>query len=96
MTTEIQIDPMERPAPAGPLPEASAPPAAPPTMVRKTWRQKRWERHRKRIWLEELLGWILVPIILFGTYWAIDGALNALGTSPPAIINGIGAVVQAL
>jgi hypothetical protein len=96
MTTEIQIDPLERPALAGPIPEAPVAPAAPAPVVKKTWRQKRWERRRRRIWLEELLGWILVPIILIGAYWAIDAALNALGTSPSAIINGIGAIMQAL
>jgi hypothetical protein len=95
MTTEVQIDPLEHPVLAGPIPETPAPPAAAPA-TKKTWRQKRLERRRRRLWLEELLAWILVPVILFGAYWAIDGALNALGTSPSAIINGISAITGAL
>lgn len=95
MTTEVQIDPLERPALVAPIPEAPTLPGA-PAPAKKTWREKRQTRRRRRIWLEELLGWVLVPVILIGLYWAVEGALNALGTSPSAIINGIGAIVQAL
>jgi hypothetical protein len=41
------------------------------------------------VWFEEILGWILVPIILFGGYWLVMVTLDALGTSPSAIIDGI-------
>ena len=44
----------------GPLEPAAPVPAAPPD--RKTWREKRWERRRRRIWLEEVLAWVLVPL----------------------------------
>lgn len=64
----------------------------PPTTVpvtRKSWREQRWERRRKRRFFEEILGWLLVPTILFGCYWAVEATLGALGTSPAALIQGI-------
>ena len=70
--------------------------AAITTPVRKTWREQRWERRRRRIWLEEALAWVLVPVILFGGYYLIDSALNALGTSPAAIIAGISTIASGL
>ena len=57
---------------------------APPR--RLTGRERRWQRRRRRRAFEELLGWVLVPIILVVGYWAIKGSLNALGTSPTAIV----------
>jgi hypothetical protein len=66
------------------------PAAAPaPTKVRKSWRQQRRERRRRRVIFEEVLGWILVPLILVGGYVGIKGLLGALGTSPTALIQGI-------
>ena len=73
---------------------STEPPVAAP--AKKTWREKRWERRRRRFWFEEMLAWILVPIILVGSYWLVVAGLDALGTSPSAIINGIGAIVSAL
>jgi hypothetical protein len=61
--------------------------------AKKTWREKRWERRRRRIWFEEALSWILVPLIVFSAYWAIDLLLTAVGTSPAAIMSGIGALM---
>jgi len=60
-----------------------------------TWREKRWERRRRRRFAEEVLGWILVPLILVGGYWLITAILGALGTSPGAILEGIEAVIGA-
>jgi hypothetical protein len=85
MTSEIHQGPLE-PSPAV---HATAP-------QRKTWREKRWERRRRRIWFEEILGWILVPVILFAAYWVFDATLNALGTSPAAIMDGISTIISAL
>jgi hypothetical protein len=80
MTTDVQQAPLESaPALAGP--------------INKTWREQRWERRRRRIWFEEALGWILVPLIFVATYWAVDGILTGLGTSPAAIMNGISAIM---
>jgi hypothetical protein len=69
--------------------EALPPAAAPVAVTRKSWREQRWERRRKRRLYEELLGWLLVPAIVLGCYWAVDAALGALGTSPAALIQGI-------
>lgn len=75
---------------AGPLPKA-----AHPQKVRKTWREKRWERQRKRRFTEEVLGWVLVPVILVAGFWSVKAGLNALGTSPTALVQGIRAAVSA-
>jgi len=48
------------------------------------------------VWFEEILGWILVPIIVLGCYWLIEGTLNAVGTSAGAIINGISSIASGL
>jgi len=82
MTSDVQQGPLE-----------SAPALTPPQAAKKTWREQRWERRRRRIWFEEMMGWILVPIILFSVYWIIDGFLGALGTSPSAIIAGVNAIL---
>jgi hypothetical protein len=63
---------------------------------RKSWSEQRAERRRRRVWLEEVLAWILVPVIVLGSWWFIDMVLAALGTSPAAILNGLSAVISAL
>jgi hypothetical protein len=78
MTTEVH---------EGPLQPAAA------SAARKSWREQRWERRRRRRFHEELLGWILVPVIVFGCYWAVDSALGAMGTSPSALIQGIQTII---
>ena len=37
------------------------------------------------------MGWILVPVIVIGSYWLVELVLNAMGTSMGAIINGLSA-----
>jgi len=81
MTTETDIQ-------DGPLQPVSAASAR-----RKSWREQRWERRRRRRLYEELLGWILVPLILIGCYWAVDATLGAMGTSPAALIQGIQMII---
>jgi len=81
MTSDVQQRPLET------TPALTAPAA------KKTWREQRWERRRRRMWFEEMMGWILVPIILFSIYWIVDGFLAALGTSPSAIVAGIDAML---
>ena len=83
MTTEVQEGPLE-----------AAPAIAAP--AKKSWRDKRWERRRRRIWLEEALAWVLVPVILIGCYYLVDGVLSALGTSPAAIIEGLRTITSSL
>ncbi|NNM71935.1 hypothetical protein HJG44_05935 [Enterovirga sp. DB1703] len=61
---------------------------------RKTWREQRWERRRRRRMFEEVLGWILVPIIVVAVYWGIKSGLNALGTTPTALIQGIRTAIR--
>ena len=73
----------------GPLePAAVAVPA-----YKKSWREKRWERRRRRRLAEEALGWVLVPLILIGVFWAVKAGLNVLGTSPTALIQGVKTVL---
>jgi len=61
-----------------------------------SWREKRYQRRRRRVWFEEILGWILVPVILIACYWLFDTTLAAVGTSPAAIIEGVKAVIDSL
>ena len=76
----------------GPLEPASEPGAAPAQKL--SWREKRWHRRRRRKVFEEVLGWILVPIILGALYWGTKAGLNAAGTSPTAIVQGIGGFIS--
>ena len=71
--------------PSAPV-EPGAVPAAP---ERLTWREKRWERRRRRRIAEEVLGWVLVPLIVMAAYGFLKLILGALGTSPGALLNGI-------
>jgi hypothetical protein len=84
MTTEIHEGPLE----------ASRPPLDVPAKL--TWREKRYRRRRRRVWFEEVLGWILVPVILIGCYWMLNIFLTAIGTSPTAVIEGIESIISAL
>ncbi|MBF9234085.1 hypothetical protein [Microvirga alba] len=83
MTTDLHEGPLE----------------ASPAIVAKTrpsWREQRRARRRRRVWFEEILGWILVPLIIVGCYWMFELTLNALGTSTGAVINGISTIRSAL
>jgi hypothetical protein len=59
-----------------------------------SWREKRYRRRRRRVWFEEILGWILVPVIVVACYWLFDMTLTTVGTSPAAIIDGVKAVID--
>jgi hypothetical protein len=76
----------------GPL--ESAPALTAP--AKKTRREARWERRRRRVWFEEVTGWILVPIILLAGYWVLIAILDGLGTSPSAIFAGINTILSGL
>jgi len=84
MTSEIHEGPLE-----------AATDVAASASQRRNWRDERELRRRRRVWLEELMGWILVPIILVGGYWLVVGGLDALGTSPSAIISGLSTITSA-
>jgi len=86
-----RLDPAQAPmAPVQPAP--AQPVAAQPRKL--TWREKRWQRRRRRKMFEEILGWILVPIILVALYWAVKGGLNAAGTSPSAVVQAIKTLIS--
>lgn len=61
-----------------------------------SWREKRELRRRRRVWFEEILGWIFVPAIIFGCYWLLNVGLAALGTSPAALMDGLKTITDAL
>ena len=88
MTTEVHEISLET------APAVAASAVAVP--AEKTWRQKRWERRRRRIWLEEVLAWIMVPLIVIGFYYLIEAILGALGTSVSAVAEGIRMIVSSL
>ncbi|ACS42862.1 MAG: hypothetical protein ACAH20_10605 [Methylobacteriaceae bacterium] len=75
MTSDAQEEPLTpvapQPAPARPKPLTS----------RERRRRRRKSRHRG----EEILGWILVPVILFGLFWGVNAVLEAMGTSPGVV-----------
>jgi hypothetical protein len=78
---------------AGTVEGTEAQPAR-PQRHKKGWREQRWERRRRRRLFEEVLGWILVPIILIAIYWGLRAGLNALGTTPTALIQGIRTAIR--
>jgi hypothetical protein len=41
------------------------------------------------MWFEEVMGWILVPLIVLACYWLVETVLNGLGTSISAVFSGI-------
>ncbi|HEV7439732.1 MAG TPA: hypothetical protein VGN94_08935 [Methylobacterium sp.] len=62
----------------GPLTPVSRP-APPPKLTRREERRRRRTRRRRG---EEILAWILVPVIILGIYWGITAGFELLGTSP--------------
>ncbi|MXQ11097.1 hypothetical protein [Microvirga makkahensis] len=83
MTSELHEAPVEATRIIEPRPKLS-------------WREQRELRRRRRIWFEEILGWILVPAIIVGCYWLLNVGLAAMGTSPEALMEGFRAIVDAL
>jgi len=82
MTTDLHEGPLE----------------AAPTIAKAkpTWREQRRIRRRRRVWFEEILAWVLVPVILFSCYWAVEMGLRALGTSTSAVFDGLHSILNAL
>jgi hypothetical protein len=69
----------------------AAKPVAPPK-PKLSWGDKRDRRRRRRLAFEEILGWVLVPAILYGAYLVIQ----AMGGIPPAAIDFLHEVVGSL
>ncbi len=89
---------------AGPLPQASPedehhagplPQTVHAQRAKKSWREKRWERRRRRRFTEEVLGWVLVPVILLSGFWAVKSGLNAMGTNFTTLVQGIKTALSA-
>lgn len=59
-----------------------------------SWREKRWQRRRQRQNMEELVGWILVPLILVGAAWILSQIINATGTTPTALYDNVQILVN--
>ncbi|GJD54191.1 hypothetical protein [Methylobacterium dankookense] len=62
----------------GPLSQTQYAPAPKKLTAREQRRRRRQRRKRG----EEMLAWILVPLICFGIYWGVNAGFAALGTSP--------------
>jgi hypothetical protein len=60
-----------------------------PAKHKLSWGEKRDRRRRRRLAFEEILGWILVPAILYGAYLVVQ----AMGGIPPAAIDFLHEVV---
>ena len=78
----------------GPLAPASIAPA--PVRPSLTWREQRRRRRRRRRIGEEVLGWILVPVILLAGHWAVNAVFGAMGTTPGAVYEQVKVAKQAL
>ncbi len=62
----------------GPLPPIAQP--APPKSL--TWREERRRRRQRRKRGEEVLAWVLVPLICVGIYLGVNAGFDFFGTSP--------------
>lgn len=80
----------------GPLTAVAGPVAAPARKPALGWREQRWRRRRRRKVGEEVLAWILVPLIVLGGYWMLSTVLAAMGTSPGAVIEQMKQAIQIL
>lgn len=63
------------------LTPVSAPAHQPKPTRREQRRRRRTRRHR----FEEILGWIVVPFIVYGIYWGIGAGFEVLGTTPGTV-----------
>ncbi len=54
-------------------------PAPAPKPSRRDERRRRRMRRRRG---EEILGWVLVPVIVLSLYWGVSSAFDMLNTSP--------------
>ncbi|MGY2052833.1 hypothetical protein [Methylobacterium sp. JK268] len=76
----------------GPLAPATT--VAPPPKL--TGRERRRLRRRRRIIGEEIVGWILVPLIVLAGYWAFTTTLAFFGQTPSSLFDQVLQVKDAL
>lgn len=56
-----------------------------PPKPKLTAREARRQRRKSRRRGEEILGWILVPIIVFGVWWGVSAGFEFFGTTPGTV-----------
>ncbi len=61
-------------------------PTEKPARQKLSWGEKRDRRRRRRIVFEEVLGWLLVPALVYGAYLGIE----AVGGIPPELSSFVG------
>jgi hypothetical protein len=61
-----------------------------------TPKEERWRRRKRRYLMEEILGWILVPIILVGLYFAAVWGLSLFGLTLDDVVAGAQQAWEAL
>lgn len=86
MTSDAQEEPLT------PVAASTASARPKPLSPREQRRRRRRARHRG----EEILGWILVPLILIGVVWGVNAGLEAMGTSPGVVWDQLMQVKAAL
>lgn len=86
MTSDAQEEPLT------PVATPMAPARPKPPSSREQRRRRRRARHRG----EEILGWILVPLILIGVVWGVNAILEAMGSSPGVVWDQLMQVKAAL
>lgn len=70
-------------------PLAQPRPRQPRKPQKLTAKERRWQRRRRRHVAEEILGWILVPIILVALYYALIGGLALFGMTMDDLMDGL-------
>lgn len=75
---------------------APAPAPQKPAKKKLTWREARRKRRKARKRGEELLAWVLVPVMLLGLYWGIASAFDYFNTTPGQVWDQLMQVKQAL
>jgi hypothetical protein len=89
MSSDVHTGPLAQAAPTDEHHPGPLTPVARPQRFRRSEREKRWERRRKRRVFEEVVGWIVVPVVLISGFWAVKAGLAAFGTTPTALIEGL-------
>ena len=62
--------------------ESPPAPAKPKKLTRREERRKRRKARRRN---EEVLAWVLVPVIVFGLWWGVTAGFEFFGTTPGTV-----------